>query len=242
MTTTRIGPLLRRTLPGLLTLFASSTLGTRLAQADLIATTPFSIVGSPNQETITIPQFDPAQGTLNSATITVSGSMQFVLEVFDNGPGPVAITAQDTLSFHGTPLLAEGTFTDTIPTGQSIYTFMPPAVSLGTLTEFFPSDTVSFFTGTGTLPFQLSLAGATVDQFSGATAYGAFAFTGATGNVTVDYAFTPAPVPEPASLGVAGLGLIAVGAFARCKRNVLARIGMSATARPIRQAEDRRNL
>lgn len=177
---------------------------------DLIDTVPFSLIGSPAQQTVYLPQFDPAHGTLDSATITVTGSMQFVLEVFDSGPGGVSVTAHDTLSFNGTPLQVEGTFTSTIPASQSPYTFGPIALSLGNLTESLGPNVVSFFTGTGTLPYQFSLPRATIDAFSGPTTSGALAFTGASGNVTADYAFTPAPVPvpEPSTLGLAGLALI----------------------------------
>ena len=181
------------------------------ARADLINTIPFSLIGSPNQQTIQVPQFDPALGTLTSATITVTGSLQFALEVFDTGPGAVSVTARDTLSFGGTPLLAVGSFTSPIPANQPVFTFTPDPVSLGTLQESFGAN-ASFLIGTGTLPFDLVLANATVDQFSGPNVSSVLAFAGASGNVTAAYAFTPAaaPVPEPNFFFAAGLALVAL--------------------------------
>ena len=200
-----------------LAIFVLSALGAPSLRADLIETAPFSLIGSPNQGTVSLPQFNPAQGTLNSATLTVSGTIQFVLETFNTGPGAVTVTAHDTFFFGGTPLPTKGVFTATIPSNQPIYTFMPPPVPLGVLTEFFGPNTVSFFTGTATLPFQLSLGAATVDEFSGLSTSGVLAFAGVSGSVTADYAFTPtpSPAPEPASFGLAGLALIAA---ALCRR------------------------
>ncbi len=203
----------------LLAIVGLSALGAPPARADLIRTIPFSLIGSPNQGTVLVPQFDPAQGPLNSLTLSVTATMQFVLEVFDTGPGPVSITAQDTFSFGGIPLLAEGVFTGTIPSNQPIYILMPPAVSLGTLGESFGPNVASLFVGTGTVPFQLSLPAAAVDQFSGASVNSVLAFTGVSGTVSADYAFTPAasPVPEPVSFGMAGIALITAGAWGRRK-------------------------
>jgi hypothetical protein len=152
------------------------------------------------------------------AAVTDQIALQFVLEIFNNGPGPFTVRAQDTLNFSSIPLRGETIFTGTVPTGQPIYTYSPAAVSLGTLTETFGPDALSFLVGTGTVPFGLSLGTTTVDQFSGPTTNAVLAFSGVSGSVTADYAYTPVPTPEPATLGVAGLGLIASGVFLRKRR------------------------
>jgi len=213
-----------RTTPGRIAsvvILASLTFGVRSARADLIESAPYSLLGAASQETVNLPEFDPAQGALNSVTVTVSGSLQFALEVFDSGPGTVSITALDTLSFNGTPLPVGDVFTGTIPSGQPVYVFTTPAVSFGPVTEEFGPNAVSFFTGTGTIPFTLSLAPAVVSQFSGSSTNSVLAFPGASGTVTADFAFTPAAstAPEPASFAMAGLALICVGTFARRKRH-----------------------
>lgn len=142
-----------------------------------------SFVSSPTgsiRQTISVSQFDTANGTLNSVTLTFSESFQFVFEDFNIGAGALSVTAQ-------------------------------------VLTEHFGASANSFFTGKGTVPFTLSIPPPTVVQFSGPTTTSLLVFGGSSGTVTADYAFTPAPsaAPEPATLGVAGLALTAIGAFRR---------------------------
>ena len=103
-----------------------------------------------------------------------------------------------------------------IPAGTPIFTTMPPAVPLGTLTLFFGPNADTGFIGTGRLDTSVSLSSAAVSQFSGSTVTGLLAFAGASGSVTVDYAFTPAApvaVPEPASRVLLGAGLLSLAAL-----------------------------
>src|SRR5579885_3207669 len=195
-------------------------LGAQCARADLIENIPFSLTSSPISTvtgTVSVPQFDPAQGTLNSVTLSITPTVEFALEVFDDGAGPVSVTAADTFSFGGIPIPTEGIFSSTIPANQSPYTFMATA-SEGPLTEFFDSGTAAVFAGTVSVPFDISIAPPKLVQFSGPTTTSALAFSGVTGTVTADFAFTPAQAPEPATFAAAGLGLIAVGACTRRKR------------------------
>jgi hypothetical protein len=191
------------------------------AYANQVDTVPFSLIGSPTQQTLSLPQFDPALGTLTSATITLSGTIQFALEAFNTGAGSLSVTARDTLSFAGTPLLSIGQFSTTIPSNQPIFTFMPSPLPIGPLEQDFGPGALSFLIGTGTLPFNLSLASATVDQFTGPTTNSVLAFTGVTGNLTANYVFTPAvaPVPEPGTFPLAGLALL----LAACLHRLLFR-------------------
>jgi hypothetical protein len=177
------------------------------ARADLIETAPFSLPVGPSQQTIQLPQFDPALGTLTGATITVSGSIQYVLDIFNTGPGPFSATLLDTLSFGSTPLMTGGTFSGSIPANQTVFTYSPAALSFGPLIETFGPNTAQVFAGTGTVSFNLSLPAVTVDSFSGGTIENVLAFSGAVGTVTADYMFTPAvaTVPEPASMAMLGI-------------------------------------
>ena len=192
---------------------------TGTARADLIQSLPFSLIGSPTQGTVLVPQFDPALGTLNSVSVAVTGTVQFALEDFNTGPGSISVTARDTLSLNGTPILTGGTFTSTIPANQTVYTFLPDPVSLGDFTETFGPGVVSFFIGNGNVPFDLNLAAATVDSFTGPTTTAVLAFAGATGAVTATYAFTPAvaQAPEPATFTLIGGAFLIASSLRRRK-------------------------
>ncbi len=207
-------------LPALAVIAALTSVGGMCARADEIRTVPFSFASSPTgsiQETTSVPQFDPANGTLNSVTLTFSESFQFVFEDFNTGAGALSVTGQDALTFGGIPVPVEGAFSTTIPANQLIFAFTPLPVSSGVLTENLGSSANTLFTGTGTVPFTLSIPPPTVVQFSGSTTTSLLIFGGPSGTVTADYAFTPTPnaAPEPGTLGIAGLALIGIGAFRR---------------------------
>lgn len=183
------------------------------AKADLIRTVAFSVIG-PGTASVALPQFNPARGTLNSVTISETATDQFVLEIFNSGAGgSFTAMAQNNFSFGlGGPPVQPG-FLDTagsIPAGMPIFTTMAPAVPLGSPMLFFGPGADAFFIGKGTLDTSVSLSAATVSQFSGATVSGLLAFAGASGTVTIDYAFTP--VPEPAGFAILSMGVLGLAA------------------------------
>ncbi len=181
------------------------------ARADTIQLTiPFTLPVGPSQQTVLVPQFDSAQGTLTDATITLSGNIQYVLDIFNTGPGSFSATVHDNLSFGGTPVMTGSTFSGTIPANQFVFTESPDALAFGPLTEMIGANPILI--GSGTIPFDLSLPAVTVDQSSGATVLNVLAFSGASGNVTASYAFTPAiaAVPEPRSLATVAVALLFV--------------------------------
>ncbi|MEO8125652.1 MAG: choice-of-anchor E domain-containing protein [Bryobacteraceae bacterium] len=180
------------------------------AQADTIVV-PFSLNVGPSQVTVQVPQFDPARGTLTGVTISASGSIQYLLDIFNTGPGTFSATAHDTLLFGMTPVMTGGTFSGSIPANQMVFTYSPVALNFGPLTEVFGPSLAGIFTGTGTVPFDLSLPAVTIDQFSGSTVLNVLGFSAASGNVTADYMFTPAvTAPEPALFGTVGLSLLSL--------------------------------
>ena len=219
-------------------LLAAAVCG-QCVHADVIQNVPFSLtaptIGS-IQQTVLVPQFDPAKGALNSVTLTLNGNFQYVLEIFNTGAGPVSATVQEAFTFNGIPLPPQSTYSTTIPADQPIFNFTAPPTPFGPLTEFFSANTANFFSGTGTVPFTLSLGRPAVTQFSGPTTTGVLAFGGVSGTLTADYAFTPAAgaVPEPASLGLAGIGLAGLGLFAR-RRLRLRRCGCLPRYRPVQR-------
>ena len=169
------------------------------ARADQIEVVPFSLPVGPSQQTIQLPQFDPALGTFTGATLTLSGTIQYLLDVFNTGSGTFSATIHDNVLFATTPLMTGGTFTGTIPSNQMVFTYSPLALPVGPLTEVFGKDFSGVFAGTGTVAFDLSLPAVTVDQSSGASVLNVLAFSAASGTLTADYTFIPAatPVPEP---------------------------------------------
>jgi len=190
------------------------------ARADLIQVVPFSLPVGPSQQTIQLPQFDPVLGTLTGVTLTVSGTIQYLLDVFNTGPGVFSATVHESLLFRTTPLMSVGTFTGTIPLNQLIFTYSPAVLPVGPLTETFGPNLVGVFIGTGTVPFDLSLPAVTVDQSSGATVLNVLAFSAASGNVTADYMFTPATttIPEPGSFGILAISLLILATRRRNQR------------------------
>lgn len=201
-------------LPAALLLCAAAS-----ARAGMIDVVPFSLPVGPSQVTVQVPQFDPALGTLTGAAISVSGTIQYLLDVFNTGPGAFSATVHDTLSFGTTPLMTGSTFSGGIPANQMVFTYSPAALNFGPLTETFGPGLLGIFTGTGTVPFDLSLPAVTLDQFSGSTVLNVLGFSGASGSITADYTFTPAATaaPEPASFGTLGLSLLFLS-FVRRRR------------------------
>src|SRR5581483_4461734 len=65
------------------------------ARADLMETVPFNLGVGPSQKTIELPQFNPALGTLTETFLLVNGSIQYVVDVFNNGAGPFSATVED---------------------------------------------------------------------------------------------------------------------------------------------------
>lgn len=202
-------------LPVLLTI----VLGGQCARADLIETVRFTLTAPTTgsaQQTVLVPQFDPAKGALNSVTLTVSENFQYVLELFNTGAGTFSATVLDQFTFTGIALPSEAIISGAIPPAEPVFNYQAPPVASGPLTEMFGANTANFFTGTGSVPFDITLAPPVITQFSGSSTSSALVFGGVAGAVTADFAFTPAtsPVPEPSAFGLAGLGVAASGLLA----------------------------
>jgi hypothetical protein len=187
------------------------------ARANLIETVPFSLAVGPSKQTIALPQFNSALGTLTGATISIAGTIQYVVDVFNTGAGSFSGTVEDTLSFGATPILAGGTFSGAIPANQTVFAYSPPPMNFGPLTETFDAATGGFLVGAGTVAFDLTLPAVKVDSFSGATVLNILSFSGAAGNVTADYMYVPAvtAAPEPGSLTTLGIALLCLYARRR---------------------------
>jgi hypothetical protein len=190
--------------------FATCAIGS--ARADLIESVSFTLPVGPSQQTIQLPQFNPVLGTLTNADISVSGTIQYVLDVFNTGAGPFSVFVQDTLSFAGTPIMTGEVVSGTIPADRMVYNPPQTPLAFGPLVETIGPLSAGFLVGTGTVPFDLSLPAVSVSQVTGASVLNVLSFAAASGTVVVNYAFTPAvtPVPEPASVWLVGVALMAL--------------------------------
>lgn len=164
-----------------------------------------------------IPLFNPADGTLDSVSVTMSGVVQDSLSFtnFDGPTGGIAMSedASLTVQYNDSQNIAEGDFvfqTTDYPTLQK-----PGADGgvylqnwTGTLSpvDFDVSDPTDLadFTGVGNAPLAVGLSDSVGATISGGN-YSYNNDTTGSGTVEVQYYYTP--VPEPTTLALAGLGL-----------------------------------
>jgi hypothetical protein len=182
---------------------------------------------------LSIPQFDPALGTLNSVSITVTTALQASLGFENTNPtkggtfdvytywpsDPTVYTrAKVDLSFNNSVILTSG-YTDAHKYTLSNITAYDgitdyAGTSGRTVATFSDADSLPLFfstgldqfIGTGNLTFGVNSNALTALSVSGGNNSTRMATTGQAG-VTVVYDYTT-PVPEPASMGLMALGCL----------------------------------
>lgn len=192
-----------------LNFFAISLICCATGMAATITSTLSFALNSPASQVEALPQFDPALGTVTDGSVTLSGVVQNLVQVSNTGPGLFDVSIQDfinlgTLQAH-IPFPVGGK----IPNNTPVDSFLLPP------TPFSASTSVRFqlgeFTGTGAVPFTLSLPKPEITVLQGGTVTNIFSSYFAKGNIAVSYTYTPAAaVPEPGSisLSLAGIGLL----------------------------------
>jgi hypothetical protein len=167
--------------------------------------------GNPaNVMTFDLPQFNPANGTLDSVTLTMYSSFQYLF-TYDGGSGTGQLTFMQTNSlsflYNGSDVLAQQntkgiTFNATLPsTGQSSTQPLPPALRGKSI--FSDGPDLENFTGTGDIPLSAEYFNQPTVSWTGGTVAWNLTDT-ATMAAVVTYDFET--VPEPGAIGITCLG------------------------------------
>jgi hypothetical protein len=183
---------------------------------------PGSATFSNTQTSTTIPEFNPSLGTLTGVSFsgqvgTLSDSAEgYLLGASSSEPADVVLSSQAVLSSSASGLgyldssnLNAMAFAVVSASAQSPTLVTATATNLDF--SFSGSPSLTTVEGTGDLPLTLAAVpeGASSAPYQFQTEGNPTGYM-STDSVTVNYTYTPAQVPEPASLGILGVGAAAL--------------------------------
>ncbi len=195
----------------LLPVIAFIAAATALDADTLVDNIPITVNASPFQQSVALPQFNPVLGSLTDAKITLSGSLQDVAEIVNSGPGMFDVTLQNFINL-GT-LQAQKNFPlgGFIPANTPVFGVLLPVTPFSVSTSL--NGQLSEFTGPGALSFLLQVPNPITQIVDGATVNSVFGSVSLTGNIALDYTYTPvaavpAAVPEPSTIILLSIGVL----------------------------------
>ena len=169
----------------------------------IVDAVPFSI-NSPYNAPLALPQFDPALGTLTDASITLSGTVQDYLQLSNTGNGPFSVSLQDYINLGSLQARIPFPVGGFIPANSPVYGFLLPPTPFSASTSL--NGQLGEFTGPGAISFNLFVMNPIAQIQQGPTVTSVFSSLSATGNVTLNYTYTPAaPIaatPEPSTFAM----------------------------------------
>ena len=178
--------------------------------ADIIDNVPFSI-NSPVDQPLNLPQFDPALGTLTDASITLSGTVQDVVQISNTGSGPFDVRLQDFINVGSLQARIPFPVGGFIPNNTPVYAFLLPPTQFATSVSI--AGQFNQFTGLGTQTFNIFALNPEQQILQGPTITSVFSSLSATGNVSLHYTYTPAvqtvtAAPEPSAMAGCAVALL----------------------------------
>lgn len=195
--------------------FAATT--TPATAANISLANSYSGLQPSASSNITISQFNPSLGTLNSINVTLSANSSFNVNATNiaypsNAQSAQAIASENiNLQLNSFTLSASPTATSsTITVPADSNATLPTFTATASNSQNVPTASFSDFTGTGVISFLLSADQLNLSQGSNSSAdvfylNDSVTSTSTSGAVNVQYNYTP--VPEPSEVGGSFLAL-----------------------------------
>lgn len=184
-------------------------------------------------EVVSLPQFNPALGTLTGVIVNITGSFQTVLSLTNSGSQPANVTLTggaditvDIPSGSVVTLMPRNTVTGIVGMGDSgVFT----ATGSENTSATFADPLLNPYIGTGFVGFMTNAVGQNTVSVSGSGSISSSFTSTATTSVSITYQYQPAiagdtfVTPEPSALAVwAGVGLV-LGSFMLLRRREAAK-------------------